>query len=912
MPALTVLIAPPGPAEGVGDALADWSAAGLLHPFLWVDGGSAAESGRGNTPALLVHAGRRVGTSLEQTLTQQRFEQVRLVVLVPALAGAAGVPSQVEQQIHQAALATGAASQVQLLRAVLTRPDSGPVAADLVREGWHNIVLAPEQSRGPGLGQSVLPPATDAVSVGADAAAAVAGLTGLWQHLDAAPLDGVPAPFGRTLRLARSFYRSLDASAVADQVRAELLSVADGVPLPRQHGVQAVHIDDAPMAANDMAVSVLRRHASQFRGERVAPAPVEAEKVGAWRALKMLFGFLWASLTMAPMKWYSMVVGDTGGATANRVQQLVFGADPAAYNVVAQGELAAGRADWQDLNRATASLDQALDGGKRTHEIAGDFSAVWSDYVDAGLTLVDAGERSANTPIQVGTERGVLRRMSDCAPGPDEAFRQIPPRVAAAVGISDVRAADPLGQHTLQMRLRGLAAEPSLARDADATLRELETWQQRHRHSYAARTGAMIADTLMSTAEEVRGLAQLVSRGNTGDLSNSRTAARQKQIAAWLRTLFFGWIGLSLLLVVGGFLNFVTWGSVALASGIGLVVWLVGSLVLFLIGQRDLFADLNARRAEVSKAEADQRNLATALRDLHRQTEAYGQFLEWTRVLGVLLHAPFGDAAVQRSGADPITEGLPVGVRIGVTEVDPEATADVVALMRRDLFQSGWLSAPWQATLTDAGQRLGTSAVDISQDPRRLFAQRARVSESWLTKWADELERAGVGTVAGDQLWQFAMQRLSQPDYRSRLVGRVKVAGTGAGAHLTESEFMSGVDGTRPVDPGRFDLGVLAREARLEGRADSVVESWPFARAEGLNRQAVLVQLSEALPDYTFDLGETVVRTPETSGSSVVAPTIDQPGFSAAPSAGYEPTPARPAPTRPSDTTPPPGDGWVF
>lgn len=879
MTSLVVVVAPPGPLDGIGDALADWSAAGLTAPMLWID--SQAWQGRSTsqTPALLLHAGRRVGTTLESTLTGQQFERVRLVVLVPAIAGAPGVDSQTEHAIHQAALNTSAVQQIELLRCIVTRPDSGPVAADLAREGWHNVIIAPEESRGPGLGHSTLVAATDPLTIGPDAAAAIAGLTGLWANLPQAPLDGIAAPFGRTLRLARSYYRNLDASAIADHIRSEVMSTGDptartSVPLPRQHGTEAVYIDDAPLAANDMATTVLRRHAGLFRGERVSPAPVNAEKIGAWQAIRMLFGFLWASLSMAPMKWYSLVVGNTSSAIAKGVQSQVFGQDPSSYAVVAEGELAGGKADWRDVGRASANLDQLLDnGGPRTHEIAGDFTPVWSDYVEAGMTLVDAGERSGNLPIQVGTERGVLRRMSDCVPGPEEAFTAIGPRVAAAIGISSVRAADPLGMHTLQLRLRGLGSQPSLARDADATLRELEQWQATHQHSYAARTGAMIGQQLLRTSEEVTGLIGRVQNSGAVDVSNRTTELRQKRIASWMRGLLGSFGGLAVVAVVLGFVGILTWWSVLVAALIGVVCWLGGSLGLFLIGQRDLFADLNRRRSAISAAEADQANLRTAMRDLRRQSEAYGQFLEWTRVLGTVLHQPFGRAAEAGQSLPVIEEGLPRTARVGVATVRPEAASEVVNLLRRDVYTTGWLSGPWQAVFGDAGRRLGPQAADLRSDPRKMFAQRAGVAESWLTVWADLLEAEGVGNAAGEQLWQYAMQRLGQGNYAQQMVAEVKLAGQDQ--LVSADEFMAGLGEANQAAQSRgqrFDDKILSREARLDGGAAQVVQSWPQDRSDHLSRQAVLVQLSEGLPDYTFDLGEQVPASPTGPQASSLVP----------------------------------------
>lgn len=906
MASLVALLAPPGPMEGIADALIDWSATGLVEPFLWIDASpwESPTPPRGVTPGLFVNRGRRLGTSLEHVLTQQQFERVRLVVLVPALDGAPGVSHQTEHAVHQAVLRTSAVPTVELIRAVVTRPGSGQVAGDLTREGWHNVILAPEESRGPGLGHSALPASTDPLEIGAEAAAQVAGLTGLWHGLGKAPLDGAAAPFGHTLRLARSWYRDLDAGAVEDSVRAQMLSTAEGVPLPRLHGSQAVYIDDAPKACHDMALTVLSRHASMFKGERVAPAPVSADRVGPGKALSMLFGFIKASMTMAPMKWYSFIVGDAEGRRASAVHSLVFGQDPSSYQVVASGSLAGGKSDWRDVARAAGNLNQLIENsGPRTHEVTGDFTPVWVDFVESGLTLVDAGERTS-APITVGTERGVLRTMTDCVPSPEQQFTRIPARVASAVGIDTVRTSDPLGAHTLQMRLRNLGDQPSLARDADRTRRELEEWQGRYAHTYSARFGSMLGEQLMRTSDEVQQLLARLAAGGQVDLSDARTQARQKTIATWMRGLLIGLIGLFVVLGVLTGLSIITWWGALLAALVALLAWFGGSMVLFLQGQRDLFRDLTRRRAAMSQFEADDQNLRTAVRDLRRLTEGYGQFQEWSRVLSVIIHQPFGAVGEARTGTETVEEGLPLNVRIGQAETRPEAAAEVVNLLRRDVFSTGWLTGPWQSTVNDAGNRLGPRAYDLTQNPRLMFAQRAGVQESWLTAWADLLERDGVGRAAGNEQWALAMQRLSQPEYQQRLVSGVRL--TGAPEPVSQAEFMGGVGaaaGQLRPSAFRFDDGVLTREAQLDGRAGAVEVTWPQEHLQGLSRRAVLVQLSEGAPDYTFNLGE---RLRPAASQQQANDLVPQMPFSYTDDQG----PAVPAPTR--RTVTPPADGMVF
>lgn len=862
MSSLVICLGPAGPVSGVAAALADWSAAGLLAPYLWVEP-AAVTPGRGAIGALQCHAGRTAGASVQQTLTERRYDRVRIASIVPGVGGAPVVDPAIEDAVLQAVLGTGAVAQqqVDLLRFVVVRPDSGPLGGDVVREGWHTIICAPEESQGPDLGRRTLPPSTDPVELGAPAACVVASVAALWKDQDAGPLDGAQAPFGRTMRLARSWYRDLDARTLEDEVRRRVLTVDGQVPQPHQQGGHPVYIDDAHQACQDMAMTVLRRHAGLFRSERKSPRPVDSTKIGMGEAAGKLGGFIRLTIGQAPSKWYSLMLGSAPDRAAQRVQSLVFGDDPSSFAVVADGGLVSGTADWQEVSEAAGNLEQLVD-GPRAHRAAGDFTPVWSDFMASGLTLVDAGDRGQNQPIMVGNERGVLRSMSDCAPAPEEWFTAIGTRLRNQIGIGRVQAADALGIHTLRERLAALSTHPSLSREAEEAVRKLDEWQQANAGSYAAQTGAMLSQQLLTTSREVSELAAAARQAPEVDTSNANTQGRQRRIGLWMRILTAVLVGLVLLVLLGAITNIVTWMSLLWTSLAAVLLWFGGSLGLYMIGQRDLFADLNRQRQAMSQAEADQHNLKAAIGDLHRLGEGYGQFLEWTRVLGVLLHEPFGRQTAAREVTPMVESGLPATVGIARVDIDEQATDQVVDLLRRELFGVGWLGNPWQAALAEAPARLGARGRDLEQNPSALFAQRARVEESLLTPWADSLERDGVGTTGASDFWNRAMGRLVQPEYAGRLVSGVQRAG-GAEPEPT-AQFLAGVGGGGEVRDHRFDTSLLTRELR-QGDANSVDITWPLERRHGLGRRAVLVQLGKALTEYSFDLGEVVAPAGDTT-----------------------------------------------
>ena len=77
---LTVIVAPRAHTEDMVGVLVDYSAVGLLGAFAWVD---AQDAGGAATPATLVRDGRSEPVVLQQLLTGERYDRVRVAVLVP-------------------------------------------------------------------------------------------------------------------------------------------------------------------------------------------------------------------------------------------------------------------------------------------------------------------------------------------------------------------------------------------------------------------------------------------------------------------------------------------------------------------------------------------------------------------------------------------------------------------------------------------------------------------------------------------------------------------------------------------------------------------------------------------------------------------------------------------------------------
>ena len=120
--ALTVLVVPRAQTDEIIAVLADYSAVGLLAAFAWVD---AADVGGASTPATVVREGRSEPVVLQQLVTTERYDRIRVAVLVPVDAPATErVPLVSERTVEQILRSTSMGPRISLLRVLLTRGDA--------------------------------------------------------------------------------------------------------------------------------------------------------------------------------------------------------------------------------------------------------------------------------------------------------------------------------------------------------------------------------------------------------------------------------------------------------------------------------------------------------------------------------------------------------------------------------------------------------------------------------------------------------------------------------------------------------------------------------------------------------------------------------------------------------------------
>lgn len=838
MSTLTVFLAPPGRADGVLATLTDLSAAGLVEPFHWVT--SPAETA---PPASLLRVvgGEHSDVTIQQIVAEQAVTLTRVCVLVPITGPDTALALEQERFTTDLLAANTGARRTVRVRCLLALPgeDCAENAQPAV-EGWHNILVSPEDGRGPDMGHIQLPPALSAAQLGRHAAPVVAGLMGLWSHVHHRPLDEAPVPPGEVVRLARSYYRKVETADAEATLRRQLLIQDGRLPLPADQRTPVQYVHDVSLASTSMAEQLWRKHAAVLKGPRREPERHTVEQIGAWKALKMFLGFFWAAVKNAPSAWYQRVVDGVSTGIAAGVNRAVFGQN-SAFEVVVNGRTARGdRAEWADIADATGQLTSVLGaaGDGRSHNDRTDLSGLWQDYARSAMTLADAGVRSTDLPpVQIGANRGIVAHAADIVPGPAQRFTEIPGLIAAAVERDGVDCTDPLGIITLRHKLIDLERTPEHGIQARSALNAMEAWQRRHGQSFGVAVGRRLADEFASVYDEVRGL-----------LGKLRTApepppepGRNNALARWIQ------ITVALLVIATAVLGFLAHRDLikwwwAVPAGLALYLLAFGLCAsAFFRSQQELFQLLNRRRSILSQREVDEQNLRTALRDLRRLSQAYGEFLCWSRALGSYLAAPLGPNKIESDAVLRLSWGLPMSTAVGYAapaEADIDTT---VGYLRRDLFGQGWLTAGWDDLVLGADPApLG--ARDGVIENAAMWTQPGRGSGSILDQWSTDLFTGQRTATGADVAWERARTALRGPmaQLAHSLINQVQVPGS---APVDRQQFLAGIDAPTGT-AATLDRSLLTDLATTYGRgqvADDIRSTMP----DGMGLICVATQISD-------------------------------------------------------------------
>ena len=829
----TLFLAPDGSADGVLKTLVDLSAAGLVDPFLWVTDSSIPSSPKAHeVSAVSVRDGRTQWTTVQGTLVDEAYARVRLCVVVPLSGGSAAVTAEDEQYLAQLLRFNSVAAPVTLVRALVGRPGDRTTSTQLCRNGWHNILVAPEEARGPGKPLFLLTPSADIVEIGRDAAPVIAGIIGLWSGIDRIPFDDNLAPDG--VRVGRAFYCRIDADQVEQELRRRVLSTVL-LPRPSNQVVQALYFADIAAACRTMADRWWRAHRSSLVGPRRQPIPPAPVEFGRSALSRLFFTSFWARLSNVPHDVVRSMTGRVASRNARALHDVGVDAGEACAVIVGGLDGTGSLTGWRDLVAAARALGTHFDDATGRHTPMPDLHQMWDDFACGAMTLVDAGHHGPFQAISVGPHPGVARSTAEVVPPPGDAFTEVPGQLRSEVG-DHVPAGDMLGADTLSRRLEQAAQDQVDAATTARSLHALAAWRTAHRYTYSAQVAQSLAGALLGTVAEIRHY--LLELRDLAEEESAPSAPSRSRSDVWLSRL------LGMLAVAGlvsaPFLTIrgITTGRQAIVlAAAPLLLLLAASITSFVRDQRWTFRELHRRQQRVSRLEVLPTNLQRAIYDVRRLGEAYEQYLMWNAVVGAVLQNPFGPPCPAEAARARPTCRLPRTTRVAHARIDDWIMLDAVSVLRRDLFSTSWLDTLWHEHLHEARAQ-------------------TRHPHSWPRRWADQLSRSGPAPGPGERAWTviLASLRCERRALAVDLLSSLQETGTHVGHTQSLDDFLAGVDKQpRAATGDRFADDHFTAEA-LTRDVDRVSVHLSMQAWVGLSRVDVCVQLSDALPPWEFAL----------------------------------------------------------
>lgn len=839
---LTILVTESPRLAGIPAALRDWSAAGLIRTFAWVP---PPLTGARGFEARLIDRGDVVVSSIGDLLARRSPSHVRVVSLATDLTPAPE-SSQAAQDILGMIKGAGGEIRTTQMQLVVTRLGAreGRLRG---MEGWHNILISPDDAAGPSRPHTTLDGPVSAEDMARFALPTVAIVAALFDGVDAGPFDNVTPPPGAEFLVLRAFARHLDAGAVRDALQAQALGLADGYPLVLDGGTTpATYVENVDRASLDMARALWHRHSDVLMSARRSPQLAPVEDLSIWKAFRMLWSFLWAAIVNAPTEWANRILYTGKVWVASTATRAIFG-NNSAFAVVVGGVRGGSSSSWESQVHALGALENTLGPADEGHQVHARLDSLWQDFVAGGLTLLDGSTRRPDMEAaRIGSETGIIRFGRLLAPSKtSDSFTDIPGVVRAVTETDSLAPYDTLSIRRFGGRLNDLAADPMSGADASACLARFQEWWRGISTTYTTKTALRLSDEFERRLVEIAENTKILEAAQSTSGLPEEIGREQKRLARRLRWLLIALLLLIIGTVALGVLAIIGWLIAGIALAVWVIGWLVGSVITFARVQRRLFQLKNLRAEALSKADAAEYNLAAAIRDARRCGDAYRLLQQWAEALAVFARDPLGRASTEAvQGAGPGVDH-PLAIQFGRAEVNDREIARIASVIRRQVFPVGWLSDVWDAFLGSAGQILGVRGTVLLDEPGLLYRQRAVQEDVLLPMWIGALVKSGVPDVAGVQLWDRIVTSL-QTTARAQLEQLLGQVRTESGEIVPLSVFLGGLT-SDVASPTGFPTALFSAPA-VTRDLPRPVRTWRDERAEGLSRTVVLIQASDVMP----------------------------------------------------------------
>ena len=789
--------------------LHDWMVQGLVNPCRVVDLDSILD-GQPAVPVAAVEPDGVRTAALQQDLAHTRVGRIRLAVVGVVDEEETSVTPQQAARVLEAIRETVPSVKCVQLNISAGSPGAEWAGRAVALFGWHNLAVSPEESVAPSQGSAPLTRSADDPRWWLHLAGTLCSLTALWPGQVSAPFDERQAPSGGLIVPVRAFSRSLSSGSVQDALGERLITVRDRYPTPRVDSSYALSVDDESAVAVGMAESLLSKHADVMPRVRHRTPPPAQQRIGAWEAIKGFVSFAGKALANAPRDALNAINRGVSQATASAVQNAVFGGADSGFAVVVRGVRADGSsATW-------AEYEQSLDSVIRRAAQSGELTPVpqkpqlWHDFVDGGLTLLDAGTRSAEMPPRtMGSQRAVVTTTDRVAADPDDDFI-LPPSLAAFLPNWRIQAGDDIAVGRLFERLDHLAqTQPHVGQAVSTERNRLREWANANRNSYAGHVGRRLGDAHRATIAEVQELTTLVEQLSTQPALPESIQEEQDRLASDVRVMSA--VSVSVIAILGALtaLSVLLWPFLLLGIVLVVLGWAGVGAWLHVKSSAKVYAYLNRLRASTTELEDATRHRLEALEDLRRISRAYRQYLDWSRVFGSFIHAPLGNPSASAERRLHVGQGMPLNLAIGVAVPDQEAVEDVANRWRGELFRVGWLSEAWREFTSDLPASLGNLRHHLQSDPGLLANDPVYDGTPVLTRWSTALSDAvGSRPMSAGTSQRIVELTGADAEARERVLSRVLVRdGNGTPREISRTEFLEGLD--RSHDLGAFQPGLF-------------------------------------------------------------------------------------------------------
>lgn len=851
--------------------LHDWHIQGLIDPVRIVDLDLLRDD-HPAVPVTVLGPDGRVGAALQQDLAHAQTGRLRLAVVGVVDDEEATVTQAQATRVLEAMTQTMPGSRTTQLNVTAGSPRSEWQQRSLVMFGWHNLAISPEESRAPGrpaapIGRNVEDPKWYMLLAGT-----VTSLLGLWPGQQEGPFDELGAPSGQLIVPIRSYSRSLSSGSVQHALGTRLVSVSERYPTPRVDASYALAVDDEANRAIGMAERLFQKHPDAMPRVRHATPPPKPKQVGAWDAVKEFLRFFADALKKAPGRLVNAVLHAASRTVANTVQNAVFGGSDSGYAVVVRGVRADGSStSWAEYEN---SLESVI---KRTAADSSELPPVpqkpqlWHDFVDGGLTLLDAGSRSPElAPWTLGAQRAIVASTDRVAPNPAETFT-LPASLAAFLPGWEIEPGDDISVGRLFDRFDYLArTQPHLGQAITAERNRLRQWAEDARGSYTGHVGRRLGDAHRATIDEVGQLTDKVNHLSAQpEVPNN---VRELQDSLTMQVMVLSAVSASsiAILIALAALGVFAWPFLILGILLVLLGWTGTGAILHMRSSAQVYAAVNRIDQRSTELEDAQRHRIEALEDLRRISRAYRQYLDWSRVLGAFVHAPHGNPSEVTEQSVHVGQGLPLNIAIGVAMPDDEAVDEVANRWRGQLFPVGWLSEPWNEFRASLPPSLGSMRHQLQTDQTLLFHDPVIEGVPALTRWSRAMaEHAAARSMSPTIQGQIVQLTLQDADARDTLLSRVFVrdADDGSPGEVRRTDFVAGLD-TEQGGQDSFQPGLFSDEASVVD-VRNVHDAIRQVDASGLDVALVVVQIGGAYP--VSQLAGDRIPEPE-------APTIENTG----------------------------------